>query len=124
MVQAYAAYSGLTLTASYRTGTSGCAGTLYSGTLADGGAAAYFSSPAGFAALGGAQSGKLVGASGTDFDLYLQKLTGSGWSDVAWGETDGSSNENVTHSGTSGTYRWEVYPYSGGGSFTLCTSKP
>ncbi|GGR57340.1 hypothetical protein GCM10008959_18840 [Deinococcus seoulensis] len=60
--------------------------------------------------------------SGTDFDLYLQKKSGSRWVDVAASEGS-SSNESVTYNAGSGTYRWEVYAYSGSGSYTLNTSK-
>ena len=73
--------------------------------------------------MSGSHTGKLTGPSGTDFDLYLQKWNGASWASVAAGES-ATSIENVTYSGTSGTYRWRVYAYSGSGSFTLCTTKP
>jgi streptogrisin C len=73
--------------------------------------------------VSGSHTGKLTGPTGTDFDLYLQKWNGSTWASVAAGETS-TSVENVTYSGTSGTYRWRVYAYSGSGSFTLCTTRP
>jgi streptogrisin C len=71
----------------------------------------------------GTHTGKLTGPAGTDFDLYLQKLSGSTWNAVAAGESS-TSTENVTYNGTSGTYRWRVYAYSGSGTFNLCTTKP
>lgn len=115
---AYSTYSGVTLRATY-SGAAAC--TSVSGSLSGTGAnwysAQYTSS------VSGSHTGKLTGPSGTDFDLYLQKWNGSTWSSVAAGETS-TSIENVSYSGTSGTYRWRVYAYSGSGSFTLCTTKP
>ena len=63
------------------------------------------------------------GGTGTDFDLYLQKRSGSSWVTVA-GSEGSNSTESITYSGTAGTYRWRVYAYRGGGSFTLDWSKP
>ena len=60
---------------------------------------------------------------GTDFDLYLQKRSGSSWVTVARSEGS-TSTESITYSGTAGTYRWRVYSYRGAGSFTLNWSKP
>ena len=34
-----------------------------------------------------------------------------------------TSAEGVTYSATSGTYRWEVYSYSGSGSYSLTETK-
>ena len=67
--------------------------------------------------------GKNAAKSGWDFDLFLQKQSSTGtWTDVAASEGAGSS-ESVTYSAGSGTYRWEVYSYSGRGSFTLTETK-
>lgn len=67
----------------------------------------------------GAINGCLTGPSGTDLDLYLQKKNSSGsWVDVAASETS-TSTESIAYSATAGTYRWDVYAYSGSGSFTL-----
>ncbi|MFR9775356.1 S1 family peptidase [Micromonospora sp. MS34] len=65
----------------------------------------------------------LHGPSGTDFDLYLQKWNGSSWVDVA-GSYSSSSDESITYSGTSGYYRYDVYAYSGSGSYTLGMTTP
>ena len=115
---AYSSFSGVTLRATY---TAAPACTSVSGSLSGTGAnwysAQYTSS------VSGSHTGKLTGPVGPDFDLYLQKLSGSTWTSVAAGETS-TSIENVSYSGTSGTYRWRVYAYSGSGSFTLCTTKP
>ena len=117
-IYAYSTYSGVSLKATY---SAAAACTSVSGSLSGTGAnwysAQYTSS------VSGSHTGKLTGPSGTDFDLYLQKWNGSSWSSVAAGES-ATSIENVSYSGTSGTYRWRVYAYSGSGSFTLCTTKP
>ncbi|HYC91684.1 MAG TPA: M4 family metallopeptidase [Thermoanaerobaculia bacterium] len=114
----YSTYSGVTLRATY---SAAAACTSVSGSLSGTGAnwysAQYTSS------VSGAHTGKLTGPSGTDFDLYLQKWNGSSWASVAAGESS-TSTENVSYNGTSGTYRWRVYAYSGSGSFTLCTTRP
>lgn len=117
-IYAYSSYSSLSLKATY-SAAAGC--TSVSGSLSGTGAnwysAQYTSS------ISGSHTGKLTGPSGPDFDLYLQKWNGSSWASVASG-TGATATENVTYSGTSGTYRWRVYAYSGSGSFTLCTTKP
>ncbi|WP_261665426.1 hypothetical protein [Deinococcus sp. Marseille-Q6407] len=48
----------------------------------------------------------------------MQRWNGSTWTDVASSENAGSS-EKISTSVPSGTYRYEVYAYSGSGSFTL-----
>ena len=73
--------------------------------------------------VSGTHAGCLTGPAGTDFDLYLLKWNGSAWATVASG-TGSSSTENVTYSGTSGYYVWQVRAYSGSGSFTLATRRP
>jgi serine protease len=127
MINGYAAYSGVTLKGSYTVPPpSACeAGyTEYTGSLSGSGANSYQPSSSGYASsVSGSHIGKLTGPGTADFDLYLQKKSGSTWSNVASG-TGSTSTENVTYSGTSGTYRWRVYSYSGSGSFTLCTRRP
>lgn len=76
----------------------------------------------GFSYAGGSIRGVLSGPSGTDFDLYLQKQSGSSWVDVASSLGSGS-NETVSYNAGSGTYRWEVYSYRGSGSFTLTETR-
>lgn len=66
----------------------------------------------------GTINGCLTGPSGVDLDLYLQKKSGSSWVDVAASEGS-TSTESITYSAGTGTYRWDVYAYSGSGSFTL-----
>ncbi|HEX6640786.1 MAG TPA: M4 family metallopeptidase [Thermoanaerobaculia bacterium] len=115
---AYSTFSSVTLKATY-TGAAAC--TSISGSLS--GTGAQYLSAQYSSSVSGSHTGKLTGPSGVDFDLYLQKLSGSTWTSVAAGESS-TATENVSYNGTSGTYRWRVYAYSGSGSFTLCTTKP
>jgi Zn-dependent metalloprotease len=117
-IYAYSTFSGVSIKATH-TGAVGC--TSVTGSLSGTGVNSYTAQYT--SSVSGAHTGKLTGPSGTDFDLYLQKLSGTTWSNVAAGETS-TSTENVSYNGTAGTYRWRVYAYSGSGSFTLCTTKP
>ena len=102
----------------------GCAGeeTAFSGSLSSGGQAAE-PGTSGFTSSSGTITGCLDGPNGTDFDLFLQKVSGSSWVTLAQGIT-ASSDESVSYSGTSGTYRWVVEAYSGSGSYTGGYSTP
>lgn len=77
-----------------------------------------YAATASFTAAAGTHKGCLDGPAGSDLDLYLQRLSGGYWTTVAAGETS-SADEKVTYTGTAGTYRWRVYAYSGGGSFSM-----
>ena len=109
------------------TGSGPCSDcTTKTGTLASGGTA-YDPSANGFASNGGQFKGYLRGPAGTDFDLYLEKLTsgilGTSWSSVASAATTGSS-EDVVYTGTAGTYRWRLKSYSGAGAYTFYVKNP
>jgi len=127
MINGYAAYSGVTLKGSYATSSGSCAAgfTEYTGSLSGSGASSYVPTSSGYvSSISGTHSGRLTGPSGADFDLYLQKKNASGaWAAVAAGES-ASSTESIDYAGTSGSYRWRVYSYSGSGSYKLCTKKP
>ncbi|HEX5511756.1 MAG TPA: S8 family peptidase [Actinomycetales bacterium] len=73
--------------------------------------------------VSGKHTGCLTGPSAADFDLYLQKWNGSSWATVARSLNYGST-ENVSYSGTAGSYRWVVDSWSGSGSYTLKTGRP
>ena len=45
-------------------------------------------------------------------------IRAASWATVASG-LGYTANEDVSYTGTAGTYRWRVYSYSGSGSFTL-----
>src|SRR5207247_1881813 len=105
-INAYAAYSGVSLQATY-TAPSSC--TNYSGTLSGTGASQI--QPGGtyyYSAASGTHSGKLTGpVSGADFDLYLLKWNGAAWAQVAASES-ATANETINYSGTAGYYEWKV----------------
>ncbi|MCA1614570.1 MAG: S8 family peptidase [Acidobacteria bacterium] len=100
-------------------------GTQYTGTLTYTGDYDYH--PNGsyyYSSVSGTHKGCLVGpTSGADFDLYLQKWNGSSWVIVARSESV-SSNETISYSGTAGYYRFQVYSYSGTGSYNLWIVRP
>jgi vibriolysin len=116
-LNAYAAFSGVSIKATY-SAAAGC--TNETGTLSGTGATWYSAQYTSSAS--GTHVGKLTGT-GTDFDLYLQKLSGTTWTQVAASE-GATATENISYAGTAGTYRYRVYAYSGGGNLTLCTSHP
>ena len=58
-----------------------------------------------------------------DYVTSARTLSGSTWTQVA-SSLGSTSTENITYSGTAGTYRWRVYAYSGSGSFSLCSTHP
>lgn len=126
MVRGYSAFSGVTLRGTYSTGggTTSCeAGfTEYTGSLSSR-SSAYLPSSSGFAAGSGLHSGRLSGPSSADFDLYLQRRSGSRWVTAAR-SISSTSSESVDHNGSANTYRWRVFAYSGSGAYTLCVSTP
>ncbi|HYO75062.1 MAG TPA: M4 family metallopeptidase, partial [Thermoanaerobaculia bacterium] len=120
-IYAYSTFASVTLKATYTGGTTTPTCTSLTASLS--GTGAQYLATSYSSSISGAHTGKLTGPTGTDFDLYLQKYNGTSWGNVAAGETS-TSSENVTYNGTSGSYRWRVYSYTGSGSFTLCTTKP
>jgi serine protease len=131
MLNAYSAYSGVSLKGSFTPAGGGGGGscpvgyTQHTSTLSGTGANYYAPTSTGYvSSVSGSHLATLTGPAGTDFDLYLQKKNGSGtWSAVKSSEGT-TSTESITYSGTSGTYRWRVYSYSGSGSLTLCQKHP
>lgn len=103
----------------------GCTGYEFTatGSLSSGGSAYHPNGSYYYSAGSGAHAGCLDGPNGTDFDLYLQKWNGFGWSVVAQGIT-ANPDETVTYNGTAGYYRWRVHAYSGSGSYSLGYSNP
>ncbi|HEX6182992.1 MAG TPA: S8 family serine peptidase, partial [Pyrinomonadaceae bacterium] len=100
-------------------------GTLYTGSLGFTGDYDYH--PNGsyyYSSVSGTHKGCLVGpTSGADFDLYLQKWNGSSWVIVARSESV-TSNETISYTGTAGYYRFQIYSYSGSGSYNFWTVHP
>ncbi|WP_038045160.1 S8 family peptidase [Thermus caliditerrae] len=76
-----------------------------------------------YSSVSGTHEGYLQGPAGTDFDLYLQKWSGSAWTTVA-SATSTSSSESIRYSGTAGYYRWRIYAYSGSGAYTFWMKRP
>jgi serine protease len=98
--------------------------TTYTGTLSSTGSSSYKPSTTGYAVtVSGSHLAQLTGPSSADFDLYLQKKSGSRWN-TARSSLGSTSTESISYNGTSGTYRWRVYSYSGTGEFQLCTKTP
>ncbi|HEV2911835.1 MAG TPA: S8 family peptidase [Pyrinomonadaceae bacterium] len=97
----------------------------YTGSLS--GTGAYQYQPNGtyyYSSVSGTHRGWLRGpTSGADFDLYLQKWNGSTWVTVASG-TSATSNEDITYTGTAGYYTWQIYSYSGSGSYNFWMQRP
>ncbi|MGW5051921.1 S1 family peptidase [Actinokineospora sp. NPDC004072] len=76
-----------------------------------------------YQAAAGVHKACLAGPAGADFDLYLERWTGSTWAAAASG-TGPSADEEVTYNGRAGYYRWRVNAYSGSGAYTLTATKP
>lgn len=124
-IYAYAAYSGLSLKATYTGTVTPPACTSSTGTFTAVNQTLYSPSSTGYASsISGTHTAKLTGPAGTDFDLYLQKLSGTTWANVGTAGETSTSTENVSYAGTAGTYRWRIYSYSGTGTYTICTTKP
>jgi hypothetical protein len=102
----------------------GPAGVTQTGTLAAGGSAnAPSASPGYVSAAAGTFTLQLTGPSGTDFDLYLYKYSGSAWVKVAASEGQ-TSTESISYNGTAGYYYAQVKSYSGSGAYTLVYNFP
>ncbi|WP_347405314.1 S1 family peptidase [Asanoa sp. WMMD1127] len=103
----------------------GCTGYEFtaSGSLSSGGSAYQPNGSYYYSSLSGTHRACLDGPTGTDFDLYLQKYSGSTWVTVAQGITE-AADETVSYSGTAGYYRYRVHAYSGSGSYSLGYSNP
>ena len=65
----------------------------------------------------------LEGPTGTDFDMELQKWTGSYWATLV-GSYGSSSSEYASYYGSSGYYRWHIYSYSGSGDYNFWLQRP
>jgi streptogrisin C len=73
--------------------------------------------------VSGTHRGCLDAPNGTDFDLYLQKWNGVGWTVVAQGITP-APDETISYNGTAGYYRYRVHAYSGSGSYSMGDTHP
>ena len=123
-------YSGLTAESGGGGGGGGTGGppctscTAYTGSLS--GPGAYQYQPNGtyyYSAVSGTHHAWLSGPSGADFDLYLYKWNGFGWSLVAR-SIGTTATEEIAYAGTAGYYYWKVTDYSGSGPYTLWLQRP
>ncbi|UXI66761.1 M12 family metallo-peptidase [Tahibacter amnicola] len=125
MVDAYSALSNVVTAASF---AGGCSGTLELGYLTGTNNQNYLplSSGSYTSSTSGTHRGVAAGPSaGADFDMELQKQNGTSWAKVnTSGGTGPTTAEDVSYSGTAGTYRWRHYSYSGAGGYSLCITKP
>ena len=100
--------------------------TTITSTLASG-ATVYSPSSTGVASSGGSFKGYLRGPSNADFDLYLEKLGGSGssatWTIVSRKENT-TSSEDFVATAAAGTYRWRIRAFSGSGAYTFYFKNP
>jgi serine protease len=95
----------------------------YTGFLSRTGVSSYQPNGSYYFSGAGVHRGWLEGPEGMDFDLYLQKWNGFGWSIVARSEGT-TSEEQITYNGTSGYYRWRIYSYFGSGSYDFWLIRP
>jgi len=96
----------------------------FSGSLGATGASAIAPNGSSYESVtAGTHRGCLRGPSTADFDLYLDKRTSSGWTQVARAISS-TSSDDITYSATAGTYRWRVVSYSGSGAYTFELTKP
>lgn len=102
--------------------SSTCTTATYSGSFSKKGQTAYAPSSSGTSVTVAAQTVALSGPSTANFDVYLEKKSGSRWSTAASG-TGSTSTESVSYSGSSGTYRLRVYSKTGSGSYSLSWCK-
>lgn len=102
--------------------SSSCTTSTYTGSFSRRGSSTYKPSSSGTSVTVTSQTVTLTGPSSADFDLYLQKKSGSSWSSVA-SSTGDTSEESISYSGTSGTYRIRIYSYSGSGSWSASWCK-
>jgi hypothetical protein len=117
----YSAISGVNISASY---AGGCSGTLEVGALTGTGNSVFLPGAGSYSSTtSGAHRVVTAGPSSADYDLELQKQSGTTWSNVATG-TGSTSAENVLYNGTAGTYRVRQYSYSGSGGYSMCLTKP
>jgi hypothetical protein len=102
----------------------GCGGTTYSGTISTQGSTQIQPNGSWYqTTTAGAHSGCLNGPAGTDFDLFLDRWTGSAWAQVASSEGT-ASLEQITFQAAAGYYRWRVLAFAGTGSYTFQLRRP
>ena len=71
----------------------------------------------------GSHKGELNFAGSADFNLYLWKWKGSGWTTVARSAGQGS-RETINYNGTTGYYAWRIESSNGSGDYRFCMQRP
>ena len=105
-------------------GNTPCTGcTQYTGQVSGTRASSYQPGGTYYQASVGTHRGFLRGPANADFDLYLRKWNGNGWTTVA-SSTSSNSDEDVTYNGSAGYYVWRVYSYSGSGAYDFYLDRP
>ncbi len=99
-----------------------CTTTTYSGSISKTGRSSYEPGSSGTSVTVADQTVALTGPATANYDIYLQKKSGRTWSNVAT-STGSTASESLSYSGTSGTYRVQVYSRSGTGSYSLSWCK-
>lgn len=103
--------------------SSSCTTATYSGSISKKGRSVYLPSSSGASVTVATQTATLTGTDSADLNLYLQKKSGRSWTNVATSTGAATSSESISYSGTSGTYRTQVYAAAGAGSYTLTWCK-
>ncbi len=94
-----------------------CPGGEFTGTLSNSNRDEYFTESA---PASGFYGGDLTGPVGTNFDLYLQYLSGNRWKNRVSSQ-NADSTESISYNESSTVlHRWRVRRRSGDGDFTLC----
>lgn len=117
-IKAYAAYSGVSLKASYGAGNGNTS--QVKGDLSGKGD---FDEPPEYQAAAGVHRYALKGPANADFDLYLYKKNGSAWTQVA-SALSSTSTESLNYTGAAGTYKVKVISFSGSGGYELTVTTP
>jgi hypothetical protein len=73
--------------------------------------------------VAGNHIGRLRAPAGADFDLYLDRWTGSAWVLVA-SASGGGASEDITYPGAAGSYRWRVRSFAGAGEYHFWMKRP
>ncbi|WP_199565202.1 S1 family peptidase [Spongiactinospora rosea] len=73
--------------------------------------------------VSGAHRACLDGPDSANFDLYLERWNGSGWTTVAQSTSPGA-DESLAYTGAAGYYRYRLYSSSGDGAYSLGYDAP
>jgi PKD repeat protein len=101
----------------------GCGGTTFTGSIGTQGGTQIQPNGTWYQSAAGTHVGCLNGPAGTDFDLYLDRWTGSAWAQVAASEGP-TAVEKIIFQGTAGFYRWRIVAFSGTGAYTFALQRP